>query len=258
MNTNKKEIGNLSSSSAFIIIIILVVVSVAAIIVGGGDGFSRKYAGITFQDIAGQNLLAQTGVVGKNLRFTENGGVVIEPIELPGEALGVNERFASAVVPPLEGDNPFWYRTSTGNKRAGQGYPLRGEFVAAANLTALTLPDGDTLPLDIPGMQNCSPGSTGFSAFFEDVAYETGVGFDDAVFGEARRDVVCDTLNEFSVILRVEELGLSPAIVVQSSLDGTPDNALTVVSPQYVGGSGFVSTLLADYLRTGYSRSPVQ
>lgn len=262
MNTNKKEIGNLSSSSAFIIIIILVVVSVAAIVVGGGDGFSRKYAGIDFRDIAGQTLLAQTGVVGKNLKFEQVGGsyrVELEPIELDGEILGANEKYAAAVVPPLEGDSPFWYRTSAGSKRTPQGYPLRQDFVEANNLGADDVPaDTDTIPTDIPGIVDCSisPNSgNGFIVFFEDIAYETGIGFDDAQYGEGRQDTVCETLQEFETLLRLDQDGLTPGIVVQSSEEGTPDGALTVVAPQYVGGSGFVSTLLADYLRTGERRS---
>src|SRR5690606_16650519 len=94
-----------------------------------------------------------------------------------------------------------------------------------------------------------------FNVFYEDIAYETGVGFDDPEKGEGRQEAVCNVLGEFEEMLLLDEYGLRPGIVIQASTEKVPEHALSVVSPQYVGGSGFVSTLLADYLRTGVRRS---
>ncbi len=252
-----KEAKSLSSSSAFIIIIVLVVVSVAAIVVGGGDGFSRKYAGIDFREFSGKMLLAQTGVVGKILEFEEDGDeftLNLRPIELDGSVLGANERYTSTVVPPREGDTPFSYRPEEG-LRVTQGYPLLREYVEQQGLTETVTQDNETLP-SILGMVDCSPNTEGgFSVFFEDVAYATGVGFDDPANGVSRQNAICSVTGEFEDILLLDESGLHPGIVVQSSVEGTPEHSLSVVSPQYVGGSGFVSTLLADYLRSGVKRS---
>jgi hypothetical protein len=255
-----KEAKNLSSSSAFIIIIVLVVVSVAAIVVGGGDGFSRKYAGIDFREFSGKMLLAQTGVVGKILEFEESGDgftLNLQPIELDGSILGANERYTSTVVPPREGDTPFSYRPEEG-LRVTQGYPLLREYVEENNLATTSTGQGsdETLPL-IPGMVDCSADTVGggFSVFFEDLAYDTNVGFDDPAQGGERRGAICSVMAEFEDMLLLDESGLHPGVVMQSSLEGTPEHSLSVVSPQYVGGSGFVSTLLADYLRSGVKRS---
>ena len=262
MNRKTQGESSFSSSSAFIIIIILVVVSVAAIIVGGGDGFTRKYAGIDFKSFNTQSVLAQTGVVGKNLEFEQIGDgytLKLNPIELDGEVLGVDEKYVASVVPPLEGDSPFWYRTSVGNEREAQGYPIKRSFVTENNLNEEDATQGDFDPIEvIPGMVDCSinPGTeNGFEVFFEDIAYETGLGFDHPDLGQGRRDAICETLQEFEIMLNLDEDGLRPGIVVQASEDKTPLYSLSVVAPQYVGGSGFVSTLLADYLRTGVRRS---
>ena len=228
-------------------------VSVTAIIVGGGDGFARKYAGINFKNFNTQSVLAQTGVLGKNLEFQQdNSGeytLKLNPIELDGEVLGVGEKYAAAVVPPLEGDSPFWYRTSVGGDREAQGYPIKRSYAE----------ENSSLEMEaLPGMVDCSVvpnAENGFEVFFEDVAYETTVGFDDPELGQGRRDAICETLQEFELMLNLDEDGLKPGIVVQSSEDKTPLYSLSVVAPQYVGGSGFVSTLLADYLRTGVRRS---
>lgn len=258
MITRIKEAKSLSSSSAFIIIIVLVVVSVAAIVVGGGDGFSRKFAGIDFREFSGKMLLAQTGVVGKILEFQQSGDgftLNLQPIELDGSILETGQKYATTVVPPREGDTPFSYRPEEG-LRVTQGYPLLREYVEENNLGADGAVEGDDLP-DIPGMVDCSsdalPG--GFSVFFEDVAYNTGIGFDDPTYGEPRQSAICSVMSEFEDLLLLDDTGLRPGVVIQSSVEGTPEHALSVVSPQYVGGSGFVSTLLADYLRTGQRRS---
>jgi|GEM_PF-1171715 len=258
MITRIKEAKSLSSSSAFIIIIVLIVVSVAAIVVGGGDGFSRKYAGIDLREFSGKMLLAQTGVVGKILRFEEEGdgySLDLLPIELDESLLEEGEKYATSVVPPREGDTPFSYRPEEG-LRVTQGYPILRDYAEENNLRAIEITQGNGLP-NIPGMETCNVGgSTGkFHVFYEDVAYDTNVGFDDPNLGTARQGEICEALNEFEEILLLDDLGLQPGIVVQASTEKTPDNTLSVVSPQYVGGSGFVSTLLADYLRSGQKRS---
>ena len=259
MNKINKEAKSLSSSSAFIIIIVLVVVSVAAIVVGGGDGFSRKYAGIDLREFGGRLLLAQTGVVGKILEFQQENGqfnLNLRPIELDGSLLAVNQRYTTTVVPPREGDTPFSYRPEE-ELRVTQGYPLLRSYVEENNLVDMAFDDESQSLPNILGMVDCSANALGggFSVFFEDIAYNTGVGFDDSDLGQTRQDAVCSVLGEFESMLLLDQTNLEPGIVVQSSVEGTPDHSLSVVSPQYVGGSGFVSTLLADYLRSGVKRS---
>ena len=258
MITRIKEAKSLSSSSAFIIIIVLIVVSVAAIVVGGGDGFSRKYAGIDLREFSGKMLLAQTGVVGKILRFEEEDGqynLNLLPIELDASLLESGEKYATSVVPPREGDTPFSYRPEEG-LRVTQGYPILRSYAEENNLASINIPEGNGLP-NIPGMETCNVGGSAgkFYVFYEDIAYDTNVGFDDPSLGTQRQAEVCEALNEFEEILLLDEFGLNPGIVVQASTEKTPENTLSVVSPQYVGGSGFVSTLLADYLRSGLKRS---
>lgn len=265
-----QEAKSLSSSSAFIIIIVLVVVSVAAIVIGGGDGFSRKYAGIDLREFSGKMLLAQTGVVGKILKFQENADdtftLDLLPIELDGSLLSGGEKYVASVVPPREGDTPFSYRPEEG-LHVTQGYPILREYAEQHNLGSLSIAEGAEgvvavveenyeLP-DIPGMEVCSAASTDghFDVFYEDIAYDTNVGFDDPLKGSARRTEVCRALKDFEDILLLDDLGLKPGIVIQASTEKTPEHSLSVVSPQYVGGSGFVSTLLADYLRSGLKRS---
>lgn len=259
-----------TSSSALVIIITLALITAAAFVLGGSSSFSKKYAGLASpEDRSWSSTLAQVGVVGKNLRFegnTETGFQArLSSIDLDGSVLGVSQKFTATVVPPLEGDNPFWYRTTVGDRSTAQGYPLRQSFAQALavspNLSiSATLP-GSLQPL-IPGMTICSNGSRGADdsalyVFFEDVAYETGVGFDDPLYGAGRQQTVCNTIQEFEEILRIQETitPIDPVIVVQASDTSVPNAALSVVSPQYVGGSGFVSTLLADLLRTGARRS---
>jgi hypothetical protein len=239
MNRKTQGESSFSSSSAFIIIIILIVVSVTAIIVGGGDGFARKYAGIDFKSFNTQSVLAQTGVVGKNLEFEQIGNgytLKLNPIELDGEVLGVGEKYTAAVVPPLEGDSPFWYRTSVGNEREAQGYPIKRSFVMENNLDEEEADNDGFYPIaSIPGMVDCSinPGAeNGFEVFFEDVAYDTNTGFDHSELGQGRRDAICETLQEFETMLNLDEDGLKPGIVVQASEDKTPLHSLSVVAPQ--------------------------
>lgn len=254
---SNKKLENFSSSSAFIVILILVIVSVTAIIVGGGDGFARKYIGIDFKESGFNSVLAQTGVVGKILQFNNVAGefeLTLHDIELDGSVLGANEQYVASVVPPLEGDSPFWYRTSSGGARVSQGYPIPQDFVDTLGGDSSGFEQNAT---EISGVVDCAsnPGGSGFQVFFEDIAYETGIGFDDPSLGADRVDEVCSTLQEFETMLKIQETDLHPMIVFQSSEDGTPEHALSVVGPQYVGGSGFVSTLLADYLRSGIKRS---
>jgi hypothetical protein len=267
MITRIKEAKSLSSSSAFIIIIVLVIVSVAAIVVGGGDAFSRKYAGIDLREFSGKMLLAQTGVVGKILKFEQDGDIFtldLLPIELDSTLLDSGERYVTSVVPPREGDTPFSYRPEEG-VRVTQGYPILREYTEQHNIVSalsaaasLSVSEEETNELpDIPGMKMCNVGSTvgHFDVFYEDIAYDTNIGFDDPNLGVARQNEICEALNEFEEILLLDELKLKPGIVIQASTEKTPEHTLSVVSPQYVGGSGFVSTLLADYLRSGEKRS---
>lgn len=260
MNTTNNKTKSLSSSSAFIIIMVLVVVSVAAVIVGGGDGFSRKYAGIRLQEFINSNfLLAQAGTVGKTYELEEDTSsptglrariknIVLDESLLPN----TNSRFASALVPEYF-DNTLWH-TKDIESQVLAGYPLAPSFVADNALLSKGLTDGN-FPAETPGFVECSPTGNGMKAFFEDIAYGTKVGFDDPTHGTVYQNTVCSVFNEFTQILSIPN-NVSPTIVFQKSTDGTPSGSLSVVAPQFSGGSGWKSTILADYIRSGEDVTP--
>lgn len=270
----KQQTSSFSSliiSSVLAVVIFLVIVSLSSSI-SLRDIFKVKYPGLVTSSIDLQSQFAQVGLLGRKLSFTpgENGrfDIEISNLTLDESILGENEKYAAALVPANDGSSPFWYRTSSRGDRETRGYPLAKNIYedvienlgSAADAGLGSVPSA-SLESAIPGLVQCKKTDTDpgyFEIFFEDIAYETGVGFDDPTYGEARVLELCTVTHEFEAMFGINGGGngntlepLTPQFVVQSSELPVPDAALSVVAPQYLGGGGFVNTFLADYLQTG-------
>lgn len=89
---------------------------------------------------------------------------------------------------------------------------------------------------NVVGLVNCraNPNVTGyFKAYFEDVALGNGVGYDDQVHGQARRDRACQVLQDIAVLIKLDQGTVTPDILFTASQNGLPPGALAAASAYY-------------------------
>ncbi len=102
------------------------------------------------------------------------------------------------------------------------GYPVKeNAFMKTSRIQDKKNGDGraDEDP-DVPGLVNCrsNEGVTGyFKAYFEDVALENGVGYDDLALGEGRREEVCQVLQDIAALIKLDETDVTPEILFTDS-----------------------------------------
>jgi hypothetical protein len=86
----------------------------------------------------------------------------------------------------------------------------------------------------IPGLVNCraNAGVTGyFKAYFEDQAFHNNVGYDDPVYGSARRNAACQVLQDIGTLLKLDGTTITPDVLFSVSYSGnTPGGALAAAS----------------------------
>lgn len=94
----------------------------------------------------------------------------------------------------------------------------------------------DNDPL-VPGLVNCRANInvTGyFKAYFEDVALNNNVGYDDPTNGQARRDVACQSLQDISILIKLDQTNVTPDVLFSVDPGNMPSNALAMASA-YIG-----------------------
>jgi uncharacterized repeat protein (TIGR01451 family) len=87
-----------------------------------------------------------------------------------------------------------------------------------------------------PGVYNCRANTsiTGyFKAYFEDVALNTNVGFDDPTFGDGRREEACQVLEDMSELLMMNTATVTPDILFTRSDQSLPPGALAAASSYF-------------------------
>jgi uncharacterized repeat protein (TIGR01451 family) len=87
-----------------------------------------------------------------------------------------------------------------------------------------------------PGVYNCRANTsvTGyFKAYFEDVALNTNIGFDDPVYGEGRREEACQVLEDMSELLMMDTTTVTPDILFMRSDVLLPPGALAGASSYF-------------------------
>lgn len=88
-----------------------------------------------------------------------------------------------------------------------------------------------------PGVYNCRANTsvTGyFKAYFEDVALDTNLGFDDPTYGEGRREEACQVLEDMSELLMMDTTTVTPDILFMRGDQSLPPGALAGAS-SYLG-----------------------
>jgi hypothetical protein len=89
---------------------------------------------------------------------------------------------------------------------------------------------------NVVGLVNCraNTGVTGyFKAYFEDVALNNNVNYDDPTLGQARRDEVCQVLQDISILIGLNNTNVTPDILFKKDPGNIPSNALAAASTYY-------------------------
>ena len=92
---------------------------------------------------------------------------------------------------------------------------------------------------NFPGLYNCRANTsvTGyFKAYFADVAANNNVGYDDPSYGAARRNEVCQVLQDVAELIKLDETNVTPDIRFFPAGTSLPAGALAAASP-YLGFS---------------------
>ncbi len=93
---------------------------------------------------------------------------------------------------------------------------------------------------DVLGQVNCRANTDidgYFKAYFEDVALGNGVGYADQIFGEARRNEVCQVLQDISELINLDETDVTPDIIFMADPGNIPPNALAGASSYFNNAS---------------------
>lgn len=116
------------------------------------------------------------------------------------------------------------------------GYPVReNAFMTESGRDGTRDNRSDEDP-DILGLVNCRANTDiegYFKAYFEDVALGNAVGYDDIVFGEGRREEVCQVLQDISELIRLDETDVTPDIIFMADPGNIPPNALAGASSYF-------------------------
>lgn len=113
-----------------------------------------------------------------------------------------------------------------------------------------------------PGVYNCRANTsiTGyFKAYFEDVALNTNIGFDDGAFGDTRREEACQVLEDISELLMLDATNITPDILFSRSDQSLPSGALAAAT-SYFGYStvSLDNGSLHKYIISRQDPTPVQ
>jgi hypothetical protein len=106
-------------------------------------------------------------------------------------------------------------------------------------------------PGSLPGLVNCRANTsvTGyFEAYFEDVALDTNVGYDDPNKGLARRTAACLALQDVATILKLETTTITPDILFTVNQSGIPANALAAASSYNTNSGIFENGTLHSHI----------
>lgn len=134
---------------------------------------------------------------------------------------------------------------SFGNIRDVWGYPVReNAFMkseiskeAKKPLSSILMPK-EALAYDESGqlgVWNCRANASiqgYFKAYFEDVTLDTNVGYDDPVYGEARRMMACQVLQDISELIMIDTLEVTPDIIFTAG-QNVPPGALAAASSYF-------------------------
>jgi hypothetical protein len=88
-------------------------------------------------------------------------------------------------------------------------------------------------PGSVPGLVNCRANTsvTGyFEAYFEDVALDTNVGYDDPNKGPARRTEACQVLQDIAALIKLDQTTVTPDILFAVNPGNLPAGALAAAS----------------------------
>ncbi|MCC7469748.1 MAG: DUF11 domain-containing protein [Bacteroidetes bacterium] len=131
-----------------------------------------------------------------------------------------------------------------GNIRDAWGYPLKEnafmKMEVKENKKQSFLSPNKALAYDPAseiGVWNCRANtiiSSYFKAYFEDVALDTNVGYDDPLYGESRRQVACQVLQDVSELLMMDTFNtaVTPDIVFLANAN-VPPGALAAASAYF-------------------------
>jgi hypothetical protein len=98
-------------------------------------------------------------------------------------------------------------------------------------------------PGSVPGLVNCRANTsvTGFfEAYFEDVAADTNVGYDDPLKGAARRDTACQVLQDIATLIKLDQTNVTPDILFAVNPGNMPAGALAAATA-YSGYYNFMT-----------------
>lgn len=121
-------------------------------------------------------------------------------------------------------ENAFMKKSELETRKKTSFNPFKANIVLAY----------DADPND-PGVYNCRANLnvTGyFKAYFEDVALDTNVGYDDQTFGQGRRMEACQVLQDISVMLKLDQTTVTPDILFMAN-PNMPPGALAAASSYF-------------------------
>ena len=98
--------------------------------------------------------------------------------------------------------------------------------------------------------------SGGFIVHFEDVAQNTGIGFDDATLGQTRQDTVCAVFDYLATSVIVLSGATPDVLVAVSENDGTGPLATGAAFYPNSSSPGFIGGTLLDHITTGIDPTP--
>ncbi len=155
------------------------------------------------------------------------------------------ERYFDASIAAFDEKKvPFEIGEQLGPIRDAWGYPVRENAfmkkTAARQKTSFNFFETKkALAYDAdpnnPGIYNCRANLnvTGyFKAYFEDVALDTNVGYDDPTFGQGRRIEACQVLQDISEMIKLDEMTVTPDILFMANAN-MPPGALAAASAYF-------------------------
>lgn len=155
------------------------------------------------------------------------------------------ERYFDASIAAFDEKKvPFEIGEQLGPIRDAWGYPVRENAfmkkTAARQKTSFNpFETKKALAYDAdpnnPGIYNCRANLnvTGyFKAYFEDVALDTNVGYDDPTFGQGRRIEACQVLQDISEMIKLDEMTVTPDILFMANAN-MPPGALAAASAYF-------------------------
>ncbi len=151
---------------------------------------------------------------GKNASFD----VAIEPF---------NDAKALKEIGLKTGDVDF------GKIRDAWNYPVQDNIFMKTSRAGGDRSDDDPNTL---GLVNCRENTsvTGyFKAYFEDVALDNNIGYDDVNFGQGRREEACLVLQDIASLIKLDETTTTPDILFSDSNDFSSPGALASASAYF-------------------------